>query len=366
MNAKRVCTLAVIILLIAAQRAWSLSCAGIPGGSGDYYFIGRPILNVSYNPLTGKTYMTDDFGSGRVWEGSSSGVAVIDNNDYPYDIVVIPATNMVYYTLGNNRAVKVYDIAQGRAIMSIAVGDSPKGIVYSSPTKRLYVANSKSNSVSVIDANPASGSYHRVIATISAGSWPWTLAVNETRGRVYVGNKGSKNITVIREDTLRAMSNIFLNFEPGEMTASKTTNKVYVINENSSVVTVINANTDPGAVQTTFTAGSDPWGIVVNPLTHSIFVTDKVDHSVTWFRHDAPPNGATYSILDTFGFGTALRGVDVNQATDQFIVASEDGVLFDGLPPCDRRYLDKCLDMRKKDLVDDAAVESFLECYFHQ
>jgi len=353
-------------MLVASQRAWSLSCAGIPGGSGDYYFIGRPILNVSYNPLTGKTYMTDDFGAGRVWEGDSNGINVLDYNDYPNDIVVVPTSNMLYYTMGNNRVVKVYDLALGRAVMSIGVGDSPRGITYSSVTKRLYVANAKSNTVSVIDANPVSAAYHRIISTIPVGSWPWTITVNETRGRVYVANKGSKTLSVIREDRLVVMGQIFLGFQPGEITASSSTNKVYIINENSSDITVLNGNTDPGVVQTTFTAGSDPWGIVVNPTTNSIFVTDNVDQTVTWFKQDVPPDGATYSILDTYTFGTPLRGIDVNHTTDQFIVASEDGVLFDGLPPCDRRYMDKCLELRRDDIVDDAAVETFMECYFHQ
>ena len=365
----KTCKLTLFVVLavhLLSQRAWGLACAGIPGGSGDYYFIGRPILNVSYNPVSGKTYMTDDMGAGRLWEGDSSAITTIDSNGYPIDVVVIPAANMVYYTMSSSSVVKAYDLVQGRVVNSIPVGSSPHGLAYSAPTKRLYAANSLSNTVSVIDVNTASPTYQRVIKTISVGAWPWTLAVNETRGRIYVGNRNGKSLSVIREDQLIVMGSVYLGFRPGEMSACNSTNKVYIVSEESNVITVVNGNTDPGVIQTTFTSGSDPWGIVVNPNTHSVFVTDYVNQTVTWYRQDVPPDGTAYSILDTYSFGTPLRGIDVNQATDQFIVASEQGILFDGLPPCDRRYLDKCLDMRVQDMVDDAAVESFMESYFHQ
>jgi YVTN family beta-propeller protein len=59
-------------------------------------------------------------------------------------------------------------------------------------TNLVYVANSWSDDVSVIDATT-----NRVMATISAGRAPWGVAVNTKTNRIYIANAWDSTISVI-------------------------------------------------------------------------------------------------------------------------------------------------------------------------
>ena len=68
----------------------------------------------------------------------------------------------------------------------------PKGIAVNPAGTRVYVANSGSNSISVIDTTS-----NTVINTVDVGEEPGHLAVNLAGTRVYVTNSASNSICVI-------------------------------------------------------------------------------------------------------------------------------------------------------------------------
>jgi YVTN family beta-propeller protein len=72
------------------------------------------------------------------------------------------------------------------------VGSGPGAIAVNPVSNLVYVANSGSGTVSVI--NPASKT---VVATVTAGSSPDGIAVNLETGQIYVANKDSNNLSVI-------------------------------------------------------------------------------------------------------------------------------------------------------------------------
>jgi YVTN family beta-propeller protein len=59
-------------------------------------------------------------------------------------------------------------------------------------TNKIYVANSGTDTVTVIDGATNS------ISTLSAGSQPWNVAVNPVTNEIYVANFGSNSVTVIQ------------------------------------------------------------------------------------------------------------------------------------------------------------------------
>ena len=65
-----------------------------------------------------------------------------------------------------------------------------------SAINRIYVPNSSSNTVSVID-----GSTNTVITTITVSTNPVGVGVNPATNRIYITNHGSNNVLVINGST---------------------------------------------------------------------------------------------------------------------------------------------------------------------
>ena len=87
-------------------------------------------------------------------------------------------------------------------INTVSVGSSPSALAISADGTRLYVANTGSNTVSVININTATNTYQRIDANpssssmdIGVGSSPSALAISGTR--LYVANRGGNTVSVI-------------------------------------------------------------------------------------------------------------------------------------------------------------------------
>ncbi|MBW2740748.1 MAG: beta-propeller fold lactonase family protein, partial [Deltaproteobacteria bacterium] len=103
---------------------------------------------------------------------------------------------LLYVTNSGSDCVTVIDRQQDSVVATIAVDQSPMGIVASPDGDKIYVANSGSNNISVIDT-----SLNRVINTIANfGYSPAELALSENGLTLYATNPNSDNISVI--DTL--------------------------------------------------------------------------------------------------------------------------------------------------------------------
>jgi YVTN family beta-propeller protein len=77
---------------------------------------------------------------------------------------------------------------------SIPVGKYPYGIAVNPNTNTIYVANTNSNTVSVID-----GKTNKVTSNLTVGMFPSGIAVNPNSGIVYVADQGSNSVSVIDE-----------------------------------------------------------------------------------------------------------------------------------------------------------------------
>lgn len=77
-------------------------------------------------------------------------------------------------------------------VATIPVGNGPNGITLDSSSGRIYVTNTFSNNVSVID-----DSKNKVITTILVGTNPYGIVYNTSNHHVYVANHGSNSISVI-------------------------------------------------------------------------------------------------------------------------------------------------------------------------
>lgn len=255
--------------------------------------------------------------------------------DFPQAIAVNSGTHVIYVASRNTDRVYMLDGLTLATIASTPVGDQPWGIAYFAPLNKVYVGSWADGSVTVLD-----GTTLAVLRTLSVGPNPtwveragdqiqliaygsnslvsidpysdtvvrnlrlsrtngaWALAYSPNLGVTYVSSRDSKTITVVdgsgAERTVISTGRS-TGCEPYELDFSVALNRVYNVcdidGQRNDVVVVYQANgvgLAPIAEVPVGSAGPDSpggedgrGGVVVNPETGSVFVSNAYDNTVS-------------------------------------------------------------------------------------
>ena len=164
----------------------------------------------------------------------------------------------------------------------ILVGNNPQNATFDPSTSTVYVANANDNTLSVIDARTCNAQ-----DTAGCSQTPPTVAAGS--GSNFVG-------------------------------IDDTTHTLYVTDPNSDTVSVINAATCNAKVTTgcgqtaaTLTVGQGPTGVVVDPATDTVYVTNSGPGVDGTGRTVSVINGATCNATETSGCGQTPATVPVGK-----------------------------------------------------
>ena len=113
-------------------------------------------------------------------------------------------------------------------------------MIWDKSLSRVYIANTGSNSVSIIrgDQQPAS-----LLTTVSVGQTPVSIAALPDGTRVYVANSGSNNVSVINTTNNAVIRTVAVGQRPVSIGAGDS-NKVMVANRDSNNISAIGTATD--------------------------------------------------------------------------------------------------------------------------
>src|SRR6185437_15383004 len=117
---------------------------------------------------------------------------------------------------------------------NIPVGSKPNSIAFG--LSNIYVTNSGSNTISVID-----GKTNKVVATIPVGASPHDI-IGSMLGKLYVTNSGSDNVSVIDGKTNKVVATIPVGASPHRVAICMS--KTYVTNSGSNTISVIDGKTN--------------------------------------------------------------------------------------------------------------------------
>ncbi|SEB09262.1 MULTISPECIES: SMP-30/gluconolactonase/LRE family protein [unclassified Mycobacterium] len=164
---------------------------------------------------------------------------------------VVGGDGRLYVANTGSNTVSVINTTTGKRIdanpswfsQDISVGTAPTALALSPDGTRLYVANSGSGTVSVIntvgykriDADPSTSS-----KDITVGTAPSALTVGGD-GRLYVANKGSGTVSVVDPTTYSVTDTVGVGSQPTALAVG--VGKVYVANQGSNTVSVIDTST---------------------------------------------------------------------------------------------------------------------------
>lgn len=196
----------------------------------------------------------------------------------------------------------------------INVDTYPVGVTVNPSTKKVYVANEFSNTVSVLDIPSL-----QVEKTIGVENFPYAINSNTLNNRVYVTNRGSNSVSVIDGSTDSILYNISVGQSPVGIAVNPTANWIYVANIDSRSISVIDGITN--TVQDTIRLGGEggiPYGIAVNPITNRIYATDIGSNSLRVI------DGLTNELVSNISVGMKPVAIAVDIRSNTLYVANHD------------------------------------------
>jgi DNA-binding beta-propeller fold protein YncE len=158
------------------------------------------LKKVSVPGVGGWDYLTVDDPARRIYISHATQVDVLDADSYAqvgtipntpgvHGIAIASEAGRGYISAGKSDAVIPFDLKTLKPMPEIKVGKKPDAIIFEPLSKRIYVMNGDSDSITVLSASDGS-----LAGTIDLGGGP-EFAVSDGKGNLYV-NLEDKNETL--------------------------------------------------------------------------------------------------------------------------------------------------------------------------
>lgn len=154
---------------------------------------------------------------------------------------------------------------------TITTGTEPDEIALNPVTNKIYVANysSSSQSITVIDG------VTNTTKNIDLGYQPYKIVVNPVTNRIYVLCEqylNTKRVLKVIDginDTVSNMVILGTDVYPNAIAIDSVLNKIYITDNYNNKLWVCDQN---GVITETITAGANPTAIMVDPISHWVYV----------------------------------------------------------------------------------------------
>lgn len=253
---------------------------------------------LAINPAGTKVYVASNFPFSdaiNIIDTCTNEVATLSLPGSNFKGVAVTPDNSRIYVANNsapNDAVEVIDAATNLIIASVPLplGSSPIGIVVSHDGTRTYVANLGSNTVSVIDSDPFSGTYNTIINVIALppGYSPQGIEITPADDRLYVTGGGlGGNIVLMVDIVTEVVTSIItsgMSVNPYMPVVTPDGQFVYVSNALSPTVSVIQNSLVPVLVATISGFPSGTFGIDITPDGQFVYTANRNDGTVSVVR----------------------------------------------------------------------------------
>ena len=170
-------------------------------------------------------------------------IAAITVGDKPMGMALNPAQDTIYVVNSGSRTLSVVEAAHLDVldVIPLTAGIGPTDVVFLPDTDislhgKLYVINRLSNDVSVINTIT-----RRIKKLIPVGLAPSAIAVDTQRREVYVANERSNSLSIINTVDDTVASTVPVDKRPSGIVLG--VDKIYVLNQGSAMITIVSPST---------------------------------------------------------------------------------------------------------------------------
>lgn len=195
------------------------------------------------------TWAAITYSVSRAQEVEGAGVAAFDTPTYSSPIALSANKLHIWVVNPDDDSVSVIgDLdANPRIIATVNVGDEPQSVALdtdgSPESYHAYVANAADNSVTIItveNSNATSVTIAQQKKTLITGAEPWNIVAAPDGRRVFVANSGQDTVTVIRTDSQSIVGNLNLqtsacnigeagrHFAPRGLAVTQNSDRLYI------------------------------------------------------------------------------------------------------------------------------------------
>jgi YVTN family beta-propeller protein len=264
--------LACASLAVAATNYQVMKKAAVPGAGGwDYVVVDEGGRRVYVSHATQVDVLDAD---------SAAIVGTIANTPGVHGVAVASEFGRGYISAGKADSVIPFDLKTLKTSPEIKVGKKPDAIIYEPFTKRIYVMNGDSDSITALNAKDGS-----VAGTIELGGGP-EYAVSDGKGNVWV-NLEEKNETLhIDANTMKVKDRWALApcATPTSLSLDEQNRRLFV-GCRSKQLAVLNADT--GKIVATAPIGERVDASAFDPSSKLVFLSTG-DGKVFVFHQDSP------------------------------------------------------------------------------
>lgn len=231
--------------------------------------VGTNPFGLVYDPVGDRVFVINEW-SQNVTVLNASSLATVTTIALPtgpgYDAVLDPVNNTVWVSdILNQSVTAINAFTDTVTVPRIPVGLNPQGLFYDSQNGDVYVANSGSNNITVLNATT-----HSLVATVQVVGVPVALALDPVDHLLFSADAGGSQISVI--DTLiNAPERYSLGASGGPegLVYIPAYDEVDVLNFGASAINIL----APAPIPSSFTATPAP-AEVDTPLTFSVNLTN--------------------------------------------------------------------------------------------
>ncbi len=258
-----------------------------------------------------------DLSEGHVGHGGSlpgQKIQIIDvvtgNIDKEINVNQLPH-NAIYNTLGTELWIPQGDSVSGTVLVykttdwtlqnTINVGKLPSEVTFSNDGSKVYVANTKDGTISIID--PVSKVVLQTLATgiNPVGAWP------ASNGKMYADNEGSQTVSEIDVITNTITATINLGYTPGYVAYNSTNSELWVSDATNGKVVYYTLISNVWTLQGNITTGANAHAIAFSIDNSKAYVTNQDANTISII------NVLTHSVTTTVNVGSKPNGVVLTQ-----------------------------------------------------
>ncbi len=159
---------------------------------------------------------------------------------------------------------------------------------------------------------------------IDVGAVPFGIAVNDATNRVYVANSSSGDVSVIDGATDAVTTTIHVGFAANFIAVDPVLNKIYVTTDSAGASLAVVDGTTNTLVKT-LDMGTTPQGIAVDPVNHVVYVATQINPGPHPLLVPIDATVDTALVDDTVSLPSAGKGVAFNPVNRMVYIAHDGG-----------------------------------------